>query len=356
MKKRKLLIIDKHRFGNLTDSYKWCEYLRNKWDITIVCYKAEENIKKIDNIKLKEFPVIKNRELRGALFILFCMLNILIFRGAIMVVYFEKCILLKKIFQKKTMLLDIRSLAVSKNKQIRQNYNDNIIRTCKIYDFISVISEGVKQQINLPQKRIYILPLGSDIISTNPKNFQNLKLLYVGTLSNRNIEKTILGLSIFFKGHPHINLSYDIVGDGYNNELVELKEFSKSLKLDSKITFHGRIQHSQLKSFFDKCNIGVSFIPITEYFNNQPPTKSFEYILSGLYTIATKTTENKKIISSANGILINDTAEDFANALSILLYQKSSITEQQIRLSLNNFTWNKIVNNNLESILNEICY
>lgn len=38
MKKEKILIIDKHQFGYLTDSYKWSEYLCRKYKVNVVCF------------------------------------------------------------------------------------------------------------------------------------------------------------------------------------------------------------------------------------------------------------------------------------------------------------------------------
>lgn len=41
---------------------------------------------------------------------------------------------------------------------------------------------------------------------------------------------------------------------------------------------------------------------MTEYYDSQPPTKTFEYALSGLYVLATKTRENEKVITNDNGV------------------------------------------------------
>jgi len=42
------------------------------------------------------------------------------------------------------------------------------------------------------------------------------------------------------------------------------------------------------------------------YYDCQPATKTFEYILSGMVCIATSTYENKKLINNINGVLCND--------------------------------------------------
>ena len=59
----------------------------------------------------------------------------------------------------------------------------------------------------------------------------------------------------------------------------------------------GRVPHHDLKKYFDEANVGVSFVPLLAHYQYQPPTKTFEYLMSGLYCIATSTIANKEIIS-----------------------------------------------------------
>lgn len=355
MKKKNLLIIQQHQFGYLTDSYKWCEYLNKDYNITILCYDAGKPKISLSGIDINYFNIKGNRYTRGIRFIIYCLYYILKKRGITIVIYFEKCELLKSFLFSKKMILDIRTLSVHNSESKRDNFNAKLKKACNKFDLITVISKGVKNQINLPNKDIRILPLGGDTISTKVKSFENIKLLYVGTLSNRHIEKTIDGLHLFTNRFPNCNISYDIVGDGNENELEELIKYTqeKGEDFNSKIRFWGRVPYNKLKPFFDKCNIGISFIPMTDYFDAQPPTKTYEYILSGLYTIATETTSNKEIITHENGILIKDTPQDFADALSVLFTQKEKIRDEVIRNSLKESTWKAITQNYLKPILNK---
>ena len=350
----KILIIDKHRFGNLTDSYKWCEHLSKLgYDVSIVCFESENNIRKIDNVTVFEVPILKNKFLRGLAFIFISLFQILKFKGFIFVIYFENCKIYKLLFKNRKIHLDIRTLSVSPDEETRKKFNLNLINTCKLYDTISVISEGIKLSINLPDKNIYILPLGSDIISLSPKNYSSIRLLYVGTLTNRNIEDTIEGLAMYIKKNNNsFNIKYDIVGDGYYNEIEKLKALTNKLKLQDIVTFHGRVQHSNLEYFFNNCNIGISYVPITDYFENQPPTKTFEYVLSGLFTIATETNANKEVISNLeNGFLITDNSAAFCSALEYISLNLTNLKEEQIRNSLSKYSWRNIVKNYLIPII-----
>src|SRR5690606_2773135 len=172
------------------------------------------------------------------------------------------------------------------------------------------------------------------------------------TLNGRNIDQTILGLSNFMKKHPNMKISYDIIGDG--NELTQLTQLINDLELASIVKLHGRIPHIKLKPFFDNSNIGVSYIPITEYYEFQPPTKTFEYIMSGLPCIATRTNENKHLITHENGVLCNDTPESFANALETIDERSALYNSDRIRESLKEYSWKNIVDNKLKPLLNKV--
>jgi len=351
--KKNLLIIQQHQFGYLTDSYKWCEYLRDKYNITVLCYDAKKEKMNLEGVHVKYIGIVKSRYLRGFLFLFICIWNILCKRGKVIVVYFKQCDYLKRILPFQRMLLDIRTLSVSSEEKIRTEYDQALIKSSRYFDYISVISEGIKNKIG-DRNNIGILSLGADILSTKKKQYDYLRLLYIGTLTNRHIEKTIEGISIFHQNYPNIDFTYDIVGDGNSNELDELKLLVKKKNLSNYISFHGRVPYSHVSYYFDTCNIGVSFIPMTEYYDYQPPTKTYEYILAGLYTIATATLMNKTLISNRNGILIEDTPESFAQSIKTIYKKRNHLKEIEIRESLQEYTWKNIVTTQLIPILKNI--
>ena len=259
MKKNQLLIIQSQTFGYLTDSLKWCEYIKDKYEVTVICQNTKKKKLITDGIKVKYLKSFGNRQMRGLLFVTQCIFKIALFSGKIMVIYFEHCEIFKSIFPWKKMLLDIRTMSVSQNEQRRRIYNKGIINACKKFDIITAISQGVKKQINLPDKPIYILPLGADHISVRKKDYDQLHLLYVGTFAGRDIDKTIDAISIFKKTHPEIPITYDIIGSGFNNEIEQFNQKIKALNLGEIITLHGRIPSNRLKPYFDKSVLQMGF-------------------------------------------------------------------------------------------------
>lgn len=346
---KRVLIIDNQQFGYLTDTYKYCEHLKDRYDITYLCY--DKGLPKIDldGIHIVYVKRWGNKLLRGIYFYLRVLMKMLLFHGFIFIVYFQSFEYIKKILPWKKMHLDVRTMSVHPDKNQRDKKDKGIKKAAKWYDSVSYISDGVGKMLELSEdKRKYLLPLGADIISHNEKVFDCLRLLYVGTLNNRNILKTVKGLELFIQKHPLVSIHYDIVGDG--KEYDEISEYISAHELKD-IVMHGRVDYKHLKPFFDDCNIGVSFVPKTSYYDIQPPTKTFEYAFSGLFTIATSTLSNQEIVRPCNGILIEDNAESFADGLEKIMKMKESFKSSDIRTSLLEYSWQNIIDTYLVEII-----
>ena len=117
----------------------------------------------------------------------------------------------------------------------------------------------------------------------------------------------------------------------------------------------GRVPHHDLKKYFDEANVGVSFVPLLAHYQYQPPTKTFEYLMSGLYCIATSTIANKEIISDPlNGLLIQDTADSFCEALEKYLKLADKINKNDLIKSVSQYSWDVIVDTYLKKALKKL--
>lgn len=94
--KKKLLLIDKHQFGYLTDCYKWCQYLKEEYDITLICFDTQAKKIPTDDIDVKYVNSRMPKILRGIIYVLYTLFHITFFNGKIMVVYFEGCSIYQK--------------------------------------------------------------------------------------------------------------------------------------------------------------------------------------------------------------------------------------------------------------------
>lgn len=337
------MIIHNGPLGSLTDSYKWCEILRDKYDITYVELDGVGRVG-LDGIKQIIVSDKGNRLIRGIRYLFTCCLHILLFRGPIIVIYFKGCKILKLLFPWKRYLLDIRTLSVKKTPEERAVENEQIRKACRLYGRISIIQEDLLDVLKVDVEHHY-LPLGADVISTTEKTFDNIRLLYVGTLEGRHIDDTIKGVSQYHMQHPDADITYDVIGEGFNDTSEVLKDLVDEFHLNNIITIHGRRPYSELKPFFDRCNVGVSHIPMKEWYDHQPPTKTFEYVMSGLYCLATRTSENIKIINDKNGCLYEDTPEGFCRVLERTSCKLSLLNSATIKNTIHGHSWAEVVSN-----------
>lgn len=353
---KRLLIINKVQFGYHTDIYKWCEHLRDKYEVSEITLDQGQPKCFLDGVRVSYVPSTGSRLFRAARYILTVLFHLLFFKGIILVCYFPGCEIFKKLLPWKKMVLDIRTLDVSKDDEVRAREDEKIKKACSCYDYVTIISEGLRKKIGVSEDKSSILPLGADIVHTAVKQYNNpINLLYVGTLTNRNIDITIKGFASAYKElSRNVEIHYDIIGDGFDGELDKYRQLVKDLGMGNVITLHGYIQHEKLHEFYEKCNVGVSYVPMTEYYEFQPVTKSFEYILAGLYTIATSTVANKEIINNENGVLIDDSEESFKNAIFKICADGSLFNYDLIKNSLLDYEWKSLVNNQMCNILIKI--
>ena len=346
----KIIIIHQEPFGYHSDTYYYCKYLRNKYLITYICW--DYNKKKIymDNINIIYISRKGNLLLRNFRFITRVLNELKNTYDYHIIKYFRGCSLVKLFLNDKFFLLDIRSRSTLKNKFSRNFYNFLLKTEASYFNNISIISKGLSKRLNFSKnpnkRRVYILPLGAEVISPTTKDFNTINLLYVGTLYNRNIDQTIKGFSKFYHEYKNkLQITYTIIGSGFGTEENDLKKTIKNEGINHVAHVIGYIPHDELKPFFDTHNIGISYIPMTDYFDVQPPTKTFEYLLSGMPVIATATSENKTVINDKNGIVINDTHLAFYQGLVQLYKKKSTFNSTAIRNNAMQYSWEKITNN-----------
>ena len=351
---KKLLIINKFQFGYHIDVYKWCENLRNDFSIKVITFDEGRPRITLEGVDVKYVSIKGSRIIRGIKYLLYTLLQILFSNRKVIVCCFPGCHIYKKLLPWRKMHLDIRTLTISSSDADRERDDLKIRKAAVLFDSVSAISKGVIYRLGA-RKNISILPLGADIVARGKKEYSKLRLLYIGTFNNRHIDNTILGFKKALESLPvDIDIHYDIIGNGVNGELEEYKLLVRELGLGNQVKIHGYIQHEKLKNFLDTCNVGVSYIPMTDYYDDQPPTKTFEYALSGLFVLATRTSANVEVITPTNGLLINDSVDDFASGVIELYNMRHDIDDAAVRSSLDNYTWSNIAKNILSPMISNL--
>lgn len=353
--KKQLLIINKAQFGYHTDSFKYCQYLKDEFDITYICFDTGKKEIVEEGIKVIYVPRKGSFFKKGMSFIKYCRQYIKNNQpDLIFVVYFQMASLLRLGLSSFPAILDIRTGAIGTTAKKRKIDDTLMSLESKAFKHITIISKSLRDKLGLRVEKCHILPLGADELSKTNKLFGSMNLLYVGTFLSRNIQETVFGLSEFIKKRKYdeFEISYDIFGSGTVEEDELVKKAISQTNLENIVNFHGRKTHKELKDYFDNCNIGITYVPLVDYFECQPPTKIFEYTKAGLLSIATSTHESKKLITEENGVLCDDNAGSFSDALEDVYRNRNNYDSQQIRKTLANYSWENIVNINLKKYLN----
>lgn len=350
--KKNILFVNPGKLTSITDNISYINYLEK--DYNLYYFGIKEGDEYIDNlnVNIKYIQKHNNYFKNKILFILNLRKHILKNNfNFIFINYFFGCFIVKLILPTYRIHLDIRTGHISDNIIRNKIFNKMILFESFFFNSVSVISESLAKYLDL-NRSSYLLPLGANKIITHDKTYNNLNLLYVGNLKNRNIHITIKGIRNFIDTFQINDIFYTIIAFGNEDEVMEIRNLINKLNLNDKISFLGEIRPPELYNYFDSSNIGVSFIPITNYFNYQPATKTYEYLINGMPVIATSTHENMKIINDKNGVLINDDVNSFAEGLYILYRNRKQYNFNNITYLSSIYSWENVLKNYLVPIIN----
>lgn len=354
-----ILIISRSPYGKLIDWYRHAENLSQTFLVMYLGFEGKTVQGSTDKggVQLEEVPSSGGTLLLNLRFLISALNKIKNSKpDVVIVVNFLGCSLLRLLAPKVTIILDIRTGSVCSSR-LKRCLMDTLLRCeANCFNAVTIITASLATRLGLKPSRYKLLPLGGDIFYNGTRKIESLKLLYVGTLDNRRLDDTISGVQLFLQHHPHSRqyISYTIIGDGFWCRAEDMVSRVKEQGLDDIISVKGYISPDTLAVFFATHNVGVSYVPVTPYFDVQPATKTYEYLLSGMAVIATKTQDNIGVINKYNGILCEDTPAGFALALAEIFDNRTNYSENIIRGMALGFTWDQITREHLLPIINEM--
>lgn len=355
-RRAELLILNRTQFGYHLDTYYYCKCAADKLHITYVGFDTGKPRLHVDGVRVVYVPY-QGRKLRRYLRLLGTFLREMRrCKGAVFVAYFPGCSVLRYAGPAARMVIDFRTGSIRENPWGRRWENRLMRWEAALFKNICAISPSLAERLRLPSTRTHIVPLGAEPMRVQPKRFDRLDLLYVGTFDGRRLEDTLAGFEHFLRdGGRQVDLTYTIVGDGGNGTLEHLRHLVRQKGLDGLVRLPGYVHKTQLQDTFDRCNVGVSYVPINDIYDCQPATKTFEYIFAGMPVIATATTENRKIVNKLNGVLIPDTAEGFYRGLKEVYARRHEFDSDAVRRCCPESAWDRIVGLNLVPYIRRVC-
>jgi glycosyltransferase involved in cell wall biosynthesis len=350
---QRILILSQVQFGSVIAPYQYSRYLKDRFAITYLCW--DYGYTRLDEPGVTVVYVSRQggKIQRLARFVRECLREIR--QGEyslVFVVYFQGCFLLPLLTGWQHKVLDIRTGYVRSPGIKRWLSNRLIFFESVFYKSVTILSESLREDLGIAARKCCLVPLGATHAEFPPKTFEEMHLLYVGTLQHRFIEKTVEGFSRFYdeqQGRP--NMSYVIVGGGRPGDEQRLRNAIQRSSCSQRLHYVGWVDHKDLGRYFAQANIGVAFIPLEDHFQVQPATKVFEYLLAGMPVIATNTLENARTINRNNGVLTSDTPEDFCRGLHELLDARQLYDSRAISGASTKYTWSYIINYQLYPFL-----
>jgi glycosyltransferase involved in cell wall biosynthesis len=349
-----IILVSPDQYGYFTIYYNYAKYLGKESDVTYICFdQGETKFEPSENVRVVYVPLSDKKTF-----------NILRYYREIIRTYYSRLpakLILKYYFfssflnlfiPRKSLILDIRTGYISKTKIKTFIYNLIIRSEALAFKRVIVLSESLRKRLKLRIYKTTIIPLGANPDTFSAKEFVKLKLLYVGTLISRNIYQTVEGLFKYIKqNNNNLDVTYHIVGGGKPAEVNKLKNTISHFNLQDIVHYEGQIYGDNLRMFFKNCNIGVSYIPMIEDYDCQPATKTIEYLMAGMPVLATETSENKKIISEYNGVLIKDDPQSFADGLKKIVSVMLKYDGKMISSSVNDYSFECIIDTKLKPLL-----
>lgn len=213
-------------------------------------------------------------------------------------------------------------------------------------DLVFPISDHMSQQLRryaVPGRRMVTLPEGVDTVQFVPCDAAERRrlrdqlglgtdpiALYVGTLGRlRQLDELVHAMALLSRRGESVRLV--VVGDSVRpGELQNLKDLSRGLGVDDRITFTGHLQTQSVVGYMQAADLGVSAVPNNLVYRSSSPIKPLEYMAAGLPVVATNIPPHRTLTQGAGvGLLVQHDRFGFARGIGELL-QRSP--DQRVQL------------------------
>jgi hypothetical protein len=341
MDKKKILFIFNGPINSITDLKNYIFLSKDIFSVYFIGYNGKESNYIVDNVNIISIEgngsgILGRLRLFGNTLVYLSKIK----PDLIFIPYFLGCSLFR-IFHKKS-VLDIRSGTIHANSLVRFLKNKLIRLESFCFDYRFVISGEVNEYLGLSGS-YFRVPLGSTSLGYSKKVFDKLSLLYVGTFHLRNLSVFIKALSFVYYNCKFDFEKFVLIGFGSDEEIGRINSSIKESKLTDKIFFLGEIRPPEIYRYFKECNVGISFVPDIDYFYYQPPTKTYEYLMSGMAVMATPNSINIKLINNTNGVIFDDNFIGCVAGLNVLYSTFTSFNSDSIVNNPNLYSWDEVV-------------
>ena len=235
--------------------------------------------------------------------------------------------------------VDIRTASVSKSK-LRRYFENSFLRLNSFLSYRSLVFNSlIAEKIGLLPQKIVEIPLATEqkIIRRDERATNNF--LYVGILYGRSLEKLVYSIEKVVVNKKITNFQCRIVGNGFMMK-KKLLNLVNDLGLNDYVKVIGERYSYELIEQLKWADYGLSYVPIIDAFQFQPPTKILDYAASGLPVVATRTVASQELmVEGVNGITAGDSIDEYAIGLAKITkmrFESSRVAETVKKYSVKN--------------------
>lgn len=162
------------------------------------------------------------------------------------------------------------------------------------------VCDHLHREFTIPRENLYLVPLGVDTKRFRPGDWADprnepIDIVYLGSISPRRGLETVLSALSSSKLEPRIQLH--IIGSGTDEYERQLQEQTKSAGTQSKVTWHGYVNHDDLPDCLSDMDAAISPLPDHESYEVSSPAKIYEYLALGLPIVCTDIRAHRRVLT-----------------------------------------------------------
>lgn len=168
---------------------------------------------------------------------------------------------------------------------------------------------------------------------------KDIIFIYIWTLNTeRNLDFFLKAFFENIKENIHLKLYFIWTGSGENI----LKEISWKY-LNKNIFFLWNIEHRKIPDYINSSDVMVSYVPKTDYFEYQPPTKLIEYLACNKPVIATNTIAQCEILKWFDELIHKDDLESTEEKIHEIVHNISFLSDKNYKKNIKEYSWETLI-------------
>lgn len=219
-------------------------------------------------------------------------------------------------------------------------------------DTVSVSSERLRKEClkyGLPPENIFEGHVGGDLERFNPKNkgdyikekygISGPLVIYVGQLHGGQYVEMFIDAA-FHLCRKIPEATFMIVGSGYR--LRELKKYSDSLGLNSRLVFTEYVSHDDIPFYIAAADVCVACFEKNEITECKSPLKIVEYLASGKPIVASRVGEAGRMLDGAGILTDPGDSLSLSGGIEKFLKDKELMKEFSVKARMraeNKYNW-----------------